>query len=139
MRLLILPLLLLAVPARAEVHEVRMLNRNDTGGMVYEPEFLRLRPGDSIRFVATHVTHNAASIPAMLPPGATPFKGRINEEIVVPFAVPGTYGIQCIPHFAMGMVMLVQVGDARADAAALPDNLPPQARRRFERILQRAE
>jgi pseudoazurin len=134
-----LGLLLLARPALAEIHEVRMLNRNDTGGMVYEPDYLRLNPGDTVRFRATHVTHNAATIPQMLPEGATPFKGRINEEIEVTFTAPGFYGIQCIPHYAMGMVMLVQVGDAPPAAAEIPESLPARVRQRFGEIIQRAE
>ena len=135
---LALVLALLARPALAEVFEVRMLNRNDTGGMVYEPDYLRLRPGDRVKFLATHVTHNAASIPQMLPEGAQPFKGRINEEIEVAFTAPGFYGIQCIPHYAMGMVMLVQVGEAPAAAAEIPESLPPRVRQRFQEIIGRA-
>ena len=136
---LLLPLLLPAAPAAAETYEVRMLNRNSTGGMVYEPDYLRLQPGDRVKFIAAHATHNAATIPGMLPEGATPFRGRINEEIEVTFTAPGSYGIQCVPHYAMGMVMLVQVGDAPAGATALPDSLPARARQRFEAIIARAE
>ncbi len=131
-------LALLPLQAHAEVHEVRMLNRNSTGGMVYEPDYLRIQPGDSIKFIATHVTHNAASMAEMMPAGAQPFKGRINEEIEVTFTVPGTYGIKCIPHYAMGMVMLVQVGDAPLDAVAVPGDLPPMTRQRFQQIITRA-
>ena len=132
-------LALFAQPAAAETHEVRMLNRNDTGGMVYEPDYIRLNPGDTIKFIATHVTHNAATMPEMLPDGARPFKGRINEEIEVTFTEPGFYGIQCIPHYAMGMVMLVQVGDAAPTAASIPDSLPARVRQRFQEIIRRAE
>jgi len=138
MRLLLLPLLLLATAARAEVHEVKMLNRNATGGMAYEPDYLRVQPGDRIKFIATHATHNAASIPEMLPTGAKPFKGRINEEIEIVLDTPGTYGIQCIPHYTMGMVMLVQVGEAPAEAT-LPDGLPARAKQRFTEIIARAK
>lgn len=136
---LLLPLLLLAPAARAELHEVRMLNRNATGGMVYEPDFLRLRPGDRVRFLATHATHNAASMPEMLPEGASPFKGGINEEIEITFTQEGLYGIKCIPHYAMGMVMLVQVGDAPVTPAQIPQALPERVRQRLGEILRRAE
>ena len=134
----LLAFLLLSSGARAELHEVRMLNRNETGGMVYEPDHLRLAPGDRVRFLATNATHNAASMPEMLPPGATPFKGQINQEIEVTSTEPGLYGIKCIPHYAMGMVMLVQVGDAQAAPRAIPDSLPEPVRRRFHEILRRA-
>lgn len=139
----VLPLLffvgLFATGAHAEVHEVKMLNRNSTGNMVYEPDFVRLKPGDSIRFRAANVSHDSASIPEMLPAGAEAFKGKINEEIEVTFTAPGTYGIKCIPHYGMGMVMLVQVGDEPVDAIAVPERLPPLAKRRFQEILQRAK
>ncbi|WP_419899013.1 pseudoazurin [Roseomonas sp. USHLN139] len=131
--------LLLARPAMAETHEVRMLNRNDTGGMVYEPDYLRIAPGDTVKFIATNVSHNAATIPGFWPEGAATFRGRINEEIEVTFTTPGFYGIQCIPHYAMGMVMLVQVGTEKPSAAAVPESLPPRVRQRFADIITRAE
>jgi len=130
-------LLLAATAAHAERFEVKMLNRNATGGMVYEPDYLRIRSGDTVKFIATDVTHNAASIAEMLPPGATPFKGQINQEIEVTFDAPGLHGVRCIPHWAMGMVMLVQVGDASPDTEPLPVDLPPEIRQRFKAILQR--
>jgi pseudoazurin len=130
--------MLFTTAAHAEVHEVRMLNRNATGGMVYEPDYLRVQPGDTVKFLAAHVTHNAATIPEMLPAGAAPFKGRINQEIEVSFTQPGFYGIQCIPHYAMGMVMLIQVGDAPASAATVPEALPSRVRQRFQEIIARA-
>ena len=141
MRVPVFAVLLLAVTlgaaARAERFEVRMLNRGAAGGLVYEPDFLRLRPGDTVKFLATDRTHNAASVAAMLPPGARPFKGQIDGEIEVRFDVPGRYGIRCIPHEAMGMVMLVQVGDGSPGASPIPAELPQDARDRFEAILSR--
>lgn len=128
---------LTATATHAERFEVKMLNRNATGGMVYEPEYLRIQPGDTVKFIATDVTHNAASIPGMLPAGAVPFKGQINQEIEVIFELPGSYGIRCIPHWAMGMVMLVEVGDQSSDRLTLPPSLPPEAGKRFDEILKR--
>lgn len=139
MRVLILALGLLASPAAAaELYEVKMLNRNETGGMVFEPDYLQLQPGDRVKFLATHATHNAATMAEMLPEGADSFKGQINEEIEITFTEAGFYGIKCIPHYAMGMVMLVQVGDAPASDATIPEDLPEQAAARFRAIIQRA-
>lgn len=139
MRALVLALGLLASPAAdAELYEVKMLNRNETGGMVFEPDYLRLQPGDRVKFLATHATHNAASMAEMLPEGADSFKGQINEEIEITFTETGFYGIKCIPHYAMGMVMLVQVGDAPAADATIPEGLPEQAAARFRAIIERA-
>lgn len=117
--------------ASAELHEVEMLNRNESGSMVYAPSYLKVASGDSVRFLATRPGHNAASIDGMVPDGAEPIKGKINEEIEVTFTIPGIYGIKCTPHYAMGMVMLVQVGDTAATPEDIPDDLPPRARDRL--------
>ncbi|UCJ15313.1 pseudoazurin [Pseudomonas sp. MM211] len=134
----LLATLVFAAPALAETHEVKMLNRGESGSMVYEPDFLAIAPGDSVKFIATHPTHNAASIPGFLPEGAESFKGKINEEVEVTFSEAGLYGIQCIPHLAMGMVMLIQVGDQPVSEAQIPAQLPARAKQRLEQIVQRA-
>ncbi len=129
---------LFCTAALAEVHEVKMLNRGASGAMVYEPDYLAIAPGDTVKFIATQPSHNAASLPGLLPEGAEPFKGRINEEVEVKFDVPGFYGIQCIPHLAMGMVMLIQVGEAPLSEVQIPASLPARAKQRFEQIVERA-
>ena len=132
-------LLLAALPAQAETFQVKMLNRNSTGPMVYEPEFLKVKPGDTVKFLATTNGHNAASIDGMLPAGAQPFKGKINEEIEVTFTESGLYGVKCLPHYAMGMVMLIQVGDADPARMQVPDAVPARAKKRFAEIVARAQ
>ncbi|WP_425528835.1 pseudoazurin [Wohlfahrtiimonas chitiniclastica] len=97
--------------AQAEVHEVKMLNRGETGSMVFEPDYLAIQPGDSVKFIATHKSHNAASIIELMPENTPAFKGKINEELEVKFDTNGFYGIQCTPHFSMGMIMVIKVGD----------------------------
>ena len=117
-----------------------MLNRNATGPMPFEPDFLKLKPGDKIKFLKSTVGHNAASIESMMPAGAKPFKGKINEEITVEFTEKGLYGIQCIPHFSMGMVMIVQVGDeANLDDLKIGPEVPPVSQKRFKEIIERAK
>ena len=98
----------------AEV-EVRMLNKGAEGLMVFEPALVRIEPGDTVKFVASDKSHNAETIKGMLPEGAMPFAGKMNEDVVVTFDKPGAYGVKCMPHYAMGMVALVVVGK--------PDNL----------------
>ncbi|MCE8472781.1 plastocyanin/azurin family copper-binding protein, partial [Rhodovulum sulfidophilum] len=75
----------------------------------------------------------------MLPAGAEPFKGQINEEIEVTLTEPGIYGIKCSPHFAMGMVMLIQVGAQPAAEADLPAGLPTRADKRLREIIARQD
>lgn len=125
----------LCTTALAENHDVQMLNRGDAGTMVFEPSFLQLAPGDTVTFLATDRGHSAESIEGMLPDGAEPFSGRINEEIVVTFTTEGLYGISCKPHFAMGMVMTVAVGAVTIPDDFLEGRMPPKAKERFEEQL----
>lgn len=128
---------LLPFAALAETHEVRMLNRNDKGPMPFEPDYLVIRPGDSVKFIAASPGHNAATIDGMIPGDGERFVGRINEEIEVTLTQEGIWGIRCSPHYTMGMVMLIQVGDTPATKADLPDDLPPAARERMLDIIAR--
>ncbi len=98
----------------AEV-EIKMLNKGAEGLMVFEPSLVKIQPGDTVKFIASDKSHNAETIKGMLPEGATPFAGKMNEDVVVTFDKAGAYGVKCMPHYAMGMVALVVVGK--------PDNL----------------
>ncbi|NPD17561.1 pseudoazurin [Xinfangfangia sp. D13-10-4-6] len=133
MKYAILAWALLAAPLAAKTHEVEMYNRSENGPMIYEPSFLQIEPGDTVRFVPVQPSHNAATIDGMLPEGAEPFKSKINEDFSVTLTVPGIYGIKCSPHYAMGMVMLIQVGEAAP--ITLPEGLPPRTQERFEAII----
>lgn len=126
--------LLLAIQANAAEYEVKMLNKGaDKQAMVFEPAFLKIEPGDTVRFVPTDKAHDAASIPEMLPEGAEEFKGKLSQEVVVTFDIPGLYGYKCIPHFGMGMIGLIEVGDGSADLeAAQKVKLPPMAAKRMK-------
>lgn len=119
--------------ALAETFEVEMLNRNERGAMIYEPDFLRIAPGDSVRFVSTQPGHNAGTIDGLIPAGAEPFKSKIGEDFTVTLIEPGSYAIKCSPHYAMGMVMLIEVGEA--DAPVFPGDMPARARARFDKII----
>jgi pseudoazurin len=112
-----------SVAPAAEV-EVKMLNKGAEGMMVFEPSLVKIEPGDTVKFVATDKSHNAETIKGMLPADATPFAGKMNEDIVVTFDKPGVYGVKCMPHYAMGMVALVVVGkpDNLEQAKALPQS-----------------
>jgi pseudoazurin len=103
--------LVLAGGARAAEVEVKMLNKGADGVMVFEPAFVKVAPGDTVKFVSTDKGHNAESIKGMLPEGAAPFVGKNNEDIAVKFEQEGVYGIKCLPHYGMGMVAMIVVGN----------------------------
>jgi pseudoazurin len=57
----------------------------------------------------------------------------MGKEAVVTFTVPGVYGVKCAPHYAMGMVALIVVGDAPANLdQAKTAKLPKLARGRMD-------
>ncbi|WP_299134517.1 plastocyanin/azurin family copper-binding protein [uncultured Amaricoccus sp.] len=106
-----------------------MHDRSDNGPMICEPSLPRVAPGDRVRFVPTQPGHNTATIDGMIPEGAEPFKSKINEDFSVDLTVPGIGGIKRGPHVAMGMVMLIEMGDAPAPVP--PEDPPTRARERF--------
>ena len=116
-----------------QTFEVQMLNKGADGQrMVFEPAFVQAQPGDTIRFVPTDKTHNAELKKGLHPDGAKIFRGKINKEVEVTLDVEGVYGVICRPHFSMGMVMTVAVGNVTAPADFLKGRIPKKAKKRFE-------
>lgn len=100
-----------AAQAGAAEIEIQMLNKGEKGAMVFQPDFVRAAPGDTIKFIPVDKGHDAQSIDGMIPEGATPFKGKMNEEVSVVVEKEGVYGVKCAPHYGMGMVALIVVGE----------------------------
>ena len=55
----------------------------------------------------------------MLPQGANPWNGGINEELVVKFDKEGVYGYKCTPHYILGMAGFIVVGNANSNLGAV--------------------
>lgn len=123
-----------ALPANAAEVEVHMLNKGEKGTMVFEPEFVRIAPGDTVKFVPTDKGHNAESIDGMYPEGFEPFKGQLGKEVDVTFDKEGVYGVRCKPHFGLGMVMLVEVGAPVNEDAAKAAKAPRKAKEKLEQL-----
>ena len=129
--------LAIASPAAARDVQVKMLNKGGGRTMVFSPEVVRIAPGDTVTFVATDKGHNAELISGMLPSGAAPFKGKMNQNLTVKFTKPGIYGYKCLPHYGMGMVGAVFVGNSSANAAkAKATSHPGKAKQVFAQILK---
>lgn len=138
--LALVPLVALAAPsAEAKDIRVHMKNMGKEGAMVFEPSLIKAKVGDRIIFNPTDPSHNAETLPSMLPAGAEPMKGALNKEASMTVTKPGLYGIKCMPHYSMGMVALVQVGHPSvADvAAAKAVKLPPLAAKRMDTLLNK--
>lgn len=140
--LLAAPALVLALAGAgfAAEHEVHMLNKGQAGAMVFEPAFVKAEPGDTIHFIPTDKSHNVEAIKEILPAGVEPFKSNINEEYTLTVTEAGLYGVKCTPHFAMGMVALIQVGDAPANLeAAKTAKMAKKARERMDAAIAQVQ
>lgn len=123
---------LLATSALAETFEVKMLNKGTDGAMVFEPAFVKAAVGDTVNFLSPDKGHNVESIEGMLPEGVEAFKSAMSKDFTLTLTAEGLYGIKCTPHYAMGMVALIQVGapvNLNAAAAVVQKG---KAKTRFE-------
>lgn len=124
-------------------HGILMLNADcgDPGNPnVFEPAILHINTGDSVTFVPTDTGHNSASKRGMIPVGAEPWNGAIDERLTIEFNVPGIYGHICVPHYEWGMVGLIVVGQDLSNLkAAKKVRHPGSARKVFRSLLKELE
>lgn len=124
--------LLLTGVASAASFDIHMKNKGADGAMVFEPAFVAAAVGDTINFISDDKGHNVETIKGMLPDGAEPLKSKMSEDFSVTLTVEGLYGIKCTPHYALGMVGLIQVGKpVNLDAASAVEQ-KGKAKTRFE-------
>ena len=114
--------------------EVLMLNKGAKGAMVFEPDYVVAAPGDTIRFMPTDKGHNVETIKGMIPEGAEPFKSKFNEEFAVTLGAEGLYGLKCAPHYGMGMVALIRVGEPGNVEEAMAVKQPGKAKAVFAEL-----
>ncbi len=113
----ILPLILGSMAFAAD-HEVKMLNKGPDGQrMWFEPAIVIAEPGDTITFISFDRGHNSQSI--MIPEGAEGWRGKIGQDVQVTVTAPGVYAYKCTPHYGMGMVGFVVVGDPSLNIEAI--------------------
>ncbi|MGP2492388.1 pseudoazurin [Mesorhizobium sp. PUT5] len=129
--------LMLAGAAHAADHEVQMLNKSANGVMVFEPNYIEAAPGDTVTFVPTDKGHDAASIDGMIPEGAEPFKGEISKPVTITVDKEGVYGVKCVPHYGMGMVALIVVGQPTNLEQAKGVKQPGKAKKVFAELLEK--
>lgn len=129
----------MASPALAEERIIEMLNRDADGQvMAFEPAFLQVASGDTVTFVSVDPGHNAETISGMVPEGGETFRGGMGQDVSVTLTAEGLYGVKCLPHYGMGMVALIQVGDGAAsnheEAAAVRQ--PGRANQRMSALFE---
>lgn len=119
--------------AGAEEIVVKMLNRGDSGTMVFEPGFVKAQVGDTIKFVAADKGHNAETIPGFLPDGAEAIKGKTGHDVEMTVTQEGLYGIRCHPHYGLGMVALIEVGKPSNLDKVKDLHIPKKPEAKFEK------
>lgn len=101
--------------ARAETFTIRMITEDATidgdTTMVFDPPLFQVAVGDTVVFEPTQASHNTASKRGMLPEGVESWNSSIDETFEITFTQDGTYGYICMPHYSVGMVGLILVGD----------------------------
>ena len=117
-KLLVLMIFVISVPAFSADHTVEMLSSSNGQMMVFKPAVLKINPGDTVTWKATNPGHNTASINEMSPDSSLQWDGKINEELKITFTKEGVYGYKCTPHYILGMVGVVSVGDNTTNLSA---------------------
>ena len=90
-----------------------MVNADVSGQvMVFDPPFIKANIGDTVTFLPTDMLHNSQSVPGLIPSSASSWNGAMNEKITIELNTEGVYVYQCTPHIALGMIGVIQVGEA---------------------------
>lgn len=118
-----------ATAGLAAEHEIKMLNFGEEGGMVFEPGYLKVEPGDTVTFVPTNSGHWVKGL--IQPEGTELLESKLDETYTVTLTEPGVYVYSCPPHMMMSMVGVLQVGDA-VNMDAVREQIPGHARRMFQ-------
>ena len=108
--IIIVALVVFLQNAFAAEYEVAMRNSGADGFMVFEPGFLKIDKGDTVKFVPVDTGHNSASY--YTPEGGTTWNGALNGSVSATFNEEGVYIYQCTPHIVAGMAGVIQVGEA---------------------------
>lgn len=113
-------LLLGSAVVSAKDHTVKLLTQGSNGTMmVFEPNYIKIAQGDTINFVPSDSSHNAESF--SVPSPKSSFQTPYGKATKVTFSEEGVVLVKCLPHFALGMIAVVQIGDNIDGAKAKAD------------------
>ncbi|MEM6495256.1 MAG: pseudoazurin [Pseudomonadota bacterium] len=98
--------------AIAETYEVKMFNKDPENKKlrnVFKPAVIKIKPGDTVKFISVDKGHNAESMKGMIPEGAQKWRSKISKDFELKLDKPGVYGYRCTPHYGLGMVGIIIV------------------------------
>ena len=116
------------------------------GELVFQPDRLRIAPGETVRWVVESAGHSTTSYsPAnneqyrsRIADGAPPWTSNViatkGQSFEHTFTVEGVYQYYCIPHEGAGMVGTIVVGQALdgPGTAAIQPEISVAARQKLE-------
>jgi pseudoazurin len=120
--------LFLVLPASVNASDmtIQMLNK-DIGSKkrnIYSPALIQIELGDTVKWVATDRGHNVEFVRGAVPKGVKPFRSALGKDVSYTFSTPGAYVFKCTPHYGLGMVGIIIVGET-------PDNLLDIAAKKY--------
>ena len=120
--------LFLVLPASVNASDmtIQMLNK-DIGlkkRNIYSPALIQIELGDTVKWVATDRGHNVEFVRGAVPEGVKPFRSALGKDVSYTFSKPGAYVYKCTPHYGLGMVGIIIVGET-------PDNLLDIAAKKY--------
>ncbi len=77
----------------------------------FDPRVLFINPGDTVKWTNMSPIHDSVSMEGLIPEGAEPWQFAIGENGSVTLDVEGVYIYKCTPHYAVGMVAAIVVGE----------------------------
>jgi pseudoazurin len=90
----------------------------------FVPQVIFIKPGDTVEWVGMQSGHNSASIEGMIPEGAEAWRSVIGQNFSITLTKPGAYIYKCEPHFSLGMLGAIVVGDTPPANLAAIENSP---------------
>jgi pseudoazurin len=132
--------LFLVLPASVNASDmtIQMLNK-DIGSKkrnIYSPALIQIELGDTVKWVATDRGHNVEFVRGAVPKGVKPFRSALGKDVSYTFSTPGAYVFKCTPHYGLGMVGIIIVGETPynlLDIAA--KKYPGKADKRIDALL----
>lgn len=136
-----------AASAQAGVVTVKM--GAPSGDLVFSPDRLRIRPGETVEWVVEAAGHSAtayhpdnhSAYRSRIPEGAEPWDSGLlakqGDRFRHTFTTEGVYHYYCIPHEGAGMVGAIVVGSPAEGAASAPvqPEVPEAARRKLDELI----
>ncbi|MCJ8318192.1 MAG: plastocyanin/azurin family copper-binding protein [Colwellia sp.] len=94
----------------AQEHIVHLKTMGTNGKMmVFEPILSKISVGDTVNFIPSDASHNAESF--SVPTEKSTFKTPYGKATKITFNEEGIVLVKCLPHFSLGMIGIIVIGE----------------------------